>query len=121
MGGWDPILAADAGFQFGDPWGVGLAFLGLAAFAAVGALSHEHERAFSASLIYLGLGALAAVALAILGIDWVDPLQDAELLEHAAELAVIVALFSTGLKVERAPRWREWNTVTRLLAIAMPA
>ena len=58
-----PPLAADTGFHFGDPWAVGLAFLGLAVFAAIGALSHEHERAFSASLIYLGLGVVAAVAI----------------------------------------------------------
>jgi len=116
-----PFLAADTGLKLGDPWGIGFAFLGLAVFAALGALSHEHERAFSASLIYLGLGVVAAAAIAILGIGWIDPLEDAKLIEHAAELAVIIALFSTGLKVERALRWREWSTVTRLLVIGMPA
>ena len=90
-------------------------------FAAVGALSHEHERAFSASLIYLGLGVLAAAAIAAFGIGWIDPVQDATLLEHVTELAVVIALFSTGLRVERALRWRQWSTVTRLLAIGMPA
>jgi sodium/hydrogen antiporter len=90
-------------------------------FAAIGALSHEHERAFSASLIYLGLGVVAAAGLTALGIGWIDPVQDATLLEHVTELAVVIALFSTGLKVERALRWREWSTVTRLLAIGMPA
>jgi len=93
----------------------------VAVFAAVGALSHEHERAFSASLIYLGLGVLAAIALAVFGIGWLDPLEDSTLLEHITELAVVIALFSTGLKVERALRWRQWSTVTRLLAIGMPA
>jgi NhaP-type Na+/H+ or K+/H+ antiporter len=34
---------------------------------------------------------------------------------------VVIALFSTGLKLERALRWREWSTVTRLLVIGMPA
>ena len=34
---------------------------------------------------------------------------------------MVIALFSTGLKVERALRWREWSTVTRLLVIGMPA
>jgi NhaP-type Na+/H+ or K+/H+ antiporter len=104
-----PPLAVDVGLQLGDPSGIGLTFLGLAVFAAIGALSHEHERAFSASL-----------ALGVLDIGWVDPLEDASLIEHAAELAVIIALFSTGLKLERALRWREWSTVTRLLVIGMP-
>jgi NhaP-type Na+/H+ or K+/H+ antiporter len=116
-----PPLAADVGFTFADPWALGLTFLGLAVFAAIGALSHEHERAFSASLIYLGLGVVAAVALALAGADWLDPLQDTSLVEHVTELAVVIALFSAGLKVDRALRWRDWSTVTRLLAIGMPA
>ena len=62
-------------------------------FAAVGALSHQRERAFSAALIYLGLGIVAAVGLAALGVRWLDPVQDATLLEHVTELAVVIALF----------------------------
>ena len=93
----------------------------MAVFAAVGALSHERERAFSASLIYLGLGIVGAAGLAAFGVRWLDPVADAGFLEHVTELAVVIALFSTGLKVERALRWREWSTVTRLLAIGMPA
>jgi len=113
-------LAADVGFSFADPWAVGVAFLGLAVFAAIGALSHEHERAFSASLIYLGLGLVGAVGVWLLDIRWLNPVEDATLLEHVTELAVVIALFSTGLKVERKLRWREWSTVTRLLVIGMP-
>jgi NhaP-type Na+/H+ or K+/H+ antiporter len=60
------------------------------------------------------------VIIGVLDVPWVDPVADAELFEHAAELAVIVALFAAGLKVERALHWREWGTVARLLAIAMP-
>jgi sodium/hydrogen antiporter len=99
---------------------VALLFAGVAVFAAVGALSHQRERAFSASLIYLGLGVLAAAIIGVFDVAWVDPVADAELFEHAAELAVIVALFAAGLKVERALDWREWGTVTRLLVFAMP-
>src|SRR3954447_2566220 len=83
-------------------------------------MSHEHERAFSASLIYLGLGALAALGIEVLDIAWVDPLGDAKLIEHVAEVALIFALFSSGLKLDRRLRWREWSSVARLLAIAMP-
>ncbi|HKG64200.1 MAG TPA: cation:proton antiporter [Solirubrobacteraceae bacterium] len=108
------------GLSLADPWTVGLAFLGLAVFAAVGALSHEHERAFSASLIYLALGVVGAVGLSAFDVRWLDPVRDAGLLEHVTELAVVIALFSTGLKVERRLRWREWSTVTRLLVIGMP-
>ena len=47
------LLAAERGFSAADPYAIGLLFLGIAVFAAVGALSHQHERAFSASLVYL--------------------------------------------------------------------
>src|SRR6185503_1488070 len=67
------------GLSPAEPWAVGLAFIGLAVFAAVGALSHQRERAFSASLIYLGLGVIGAAGLAALGVRWLDPVQDAPL------------------------------------------
>jgi len=113
-------VAASPGFSFADPWALGLLFLGVAVFAAVFALSHEHERAFSASLIYLGLGLVAAGALTLLGVDRIDPVADATLLEHATELAVIVALFSAGLKLDRVFTWRSWGSVVRLLGVTMP-
>ena len=94
-------FAADTGFSFGDTYATGLLFLGLAVFAAIGALSHQRERAFSASLIYLGLGVSAAVATTVLGLGWLEPLGDAELVQRAAELAVVIALFSAGLKLDR--------------------
>jgi sodium/hydrogen antiporter len=113
-------VAADTGFSFADPFALGLLFVGIAVFAAVGALSHQHERAFSASLIYLGLGVAASIATSLLGIGWLEPLKDAEVVERAAELAVIIALFSAGLKIDRPFNTRAWGTVGRLLAIAMP-
>jgi sodium/hydrogen antiporter len=113
-------LAADTGFTFADTFPLGLLFIGLAVFAAVGAMSHEHERAFSASLIYLGLGAVAAAAIQILDLGWLDPFEDEKVIEHIAEIALIFALFSSGLKLDRALRWSEWSSVVRLLALAMP-
>lgn len=89
-------------------------------FAAIGALSHERERAFSASIIYLGLGAAAAVVITLTGIQWVDPLEDYKLIEVLTELAIVIALFGTGLKLDRPLDWESWGGVARLLVIAMP-
>jgi NhaP-type Na+/H+ or K+/H+ antiporter len=113
-------LAAERGFDFADPLAIGLVFCGLAVFAAIGALSHEHERAFSASIIYLGLGAGAAVVIQLAGVDWVDPLADEKLIERLAEFAVVIALFGTGLKLEEPFARRSWGSVARLLLVAMP-
>ena len=115
-----PVLGAERGFAFADPYAIAIAFAGLAVFAAVGALSHEHERAFSASLIYLVLGLGAATIIDILGVRWIDPFEDAVVIERLAEFAVIVALFGAGLKLERALDPRVWGSVARLLGIVMP-
>ena len=114
------LLAAEPGFSFADPWSLGLIFLAVSLFAAIGALSHQQERSFSPSLVYLGLGALAAVGLWLLGIDGIDPTQDTALLEHVTELAVVVAVFSTGLRLGRADNPRVWGHVVKLLVLVMP-
>ena len=113
-------FAAESGFSAGDPHAIGLLFLGLAFFAAVAALSHQHERAFSASLIYLGLGIAAASVIDLLDVTWLHPIDDAELLESVSELAIVIALFGTGLKLDRPIGLRSWSIVWRLLGVAMP-
>ncbi|MGI8781610.1 MAG: cation:proton antiporter [Solirubrobacteraceae bacterium] len=113
-------FAADTGFSFADPFAVGILFIGFAVFAAVGALSHQHERAFSASLIYLVLGCCAAAVIDVSGVGWIDPIADVSLVDHLTEVAVIVALFSAGLKLDRPLTWRAWGTTVRMLLVAMP-
>ncbi len=114
------LVAAEKGFSFSEPYAIGLLFCGVAVLAAIGALSHQHDRAFSASLIYLGLGVGSAVVIQVLGVDWLDPISDAELLQRVSELAIVIALFATGLKLDRPLMWRSWSGVGRLLVIAMP-
>jgi NhaP-type Na+/H+ or K+/H+ antiporter len=114
------FAAADIGFTFADPLAVGLVFIGFAVFAAVGALSHQRERAFSASLIYLLLGLGAAAVIDVAGLAWVDPIEDAALIDHLTEIAVIIALFSAGLKLDRPLTPRAWGSTARLLLLAMP-
>ncbi len=116
----DGLVAAGPGLDWADPYAAGLLVVGLAVFAAVGALSHQAERAFTASLIYLAIGLSAAAAIGLSGIEWLTPRQDAELIERLSELAVVIALFSTGLKLDRVLRLSEWASVVRLLVITMP-
>lgn len=114
------LAAAERGFSFADPFALTVTFVGVAVLVAIGALSHQRERAFSASVVYLLLGLGSAAVIGLAGFGWVDPVEEPGVLEHMAEIAVIVALFSAGLKVERSLRSWEWTSVARLLLIAMP-
>ena len=114
------VFAFSIGFDFGDRYALVLGFVGIAVLAAIGALSHQHRKAFSAALIYLGLGLFAAALLHWGEANWLDPFEDASTLKHVAEFALIVALFSTGLKLDRRLGWRAWSSVARLLVIVMP-
>ena len=114
-------MAAALGLSLGDSYALALVFVGIALCAAIGALSHQHERAFSASVIYLGLGLVAAVGIHLLGGRRVDPIDDAAVVGHVAELALLVAVFTAGLKVERRLGLREWRSVALLVGLVMPA
>ena len=114
------LLAAEPGFSFADIYPIGLAFCAVAVFVAIAALSHQDERAFSASVIYLGLGLIAALTIELLGLDWIEPIADASILERLSELALIIALFGTGLKLDRPLTRDAWAGVGRLLLVAMP-
>lgn len=114
------LLGAARGFEFGDVYALGLLFAGVVLFAATLSLSRQQESAFTSAVIYLALGAVASLGLHGLGVALLDPLDDAELIERVAEFAVIVALFASGLRLDRALSWRRWNSTVRLIAVAMP-
>ena len=71
----------------------------------------------TAPMLYLGVGAL----LGPLGFSLlvVNPIQSATLLEHAAEIAVIVSLFTTGLKLRVPLRDKLWEMPVRLAFVSM--
>jgi NhaP-type Na+/H+ or K+/H+ antiporter len=116
-----PLAVAQAEFWFGGPYLLALAAAGLILFVALGALSHAHERPFSAALIYLVIGLV--VDAIVRGTDLskgLDPIGNHVFLERASTLAMIVALFTTGMRIRRPPRHPGWLAPLRLLGIAMP-
>jgi sodium/hydrogen antiporter len=115
-----PILSLAPGWHAGDAYALLLLGVGAAVLAGAVAVAHEHERAFSASIVYVALGALGAVAMAVLGIAPLDPLRDHAVLERLSELALVVAVFSSGLTVERHVSRRSWRSIATLLAVVMP-
>ena len=71
----------------------------------------------STAMIYLAIG-VAAGPFALDLFD-IDPIREAALLERIAELAVLVSLFASGLKL--SPSWNEghWQIPARLAFISM--
>ena len=71
------------------------------------------------AVLYLLIG--AGVGPLGLGLVRLDPLKDAGLLELLTELAVIVSLFTAGLKLRDPIRSRRWRRPVRLAFVSMTA
>lgn len=73
----------------------------------------------SVSLLYLGAGVL--VGPHGLGLLVIDPLTESPLVERLAEVAVILSLFSAGLKMRTPFADRRWRLPLRLATVSMAA
>ena len=72
---------------------------------------------FTATIIYLGLG--AALGPLGMGLFRMDPQIHARGLEHVAEIAVLISLFTTGLKLRVPLREKIWWIPIRLAFFSM--
>jgi NhaP-type Na+/H+ or K+/H+ antiporter len=116
----EPLLSASRGFQFGDLYPLVLLGVGVGAVTAIAALSRQHDRAFSPAIVYLVMGAGASSILQALGVPLLEPLEDARIIERAAEFAVIIALFSAGMRLDRPFSRAGWSSTMRLIIGVMP-
>lgn len=78
------------------------------------------DRAITAPMLMLGVGALGGLVIGPTGLRAVSPLSHPAVIGHLAELCVIVALMGVGLAIDRPLNWRTWGSTWRLLLIAMP-
>jgi sodium/hydrogen antiporter len=117
----EPLIARAPGWAWEPGLYEVLLFVG-GAVILVGAvlLSVQRGRPFSAALVYLLVGIVGGLVLRVIGVSWYDPVDDAQLFARVAEVAVIVSLFGTGVKLDRPLSWRAWRTTALLLAVAMP-
>jgi hypothetical protein len=116
------VLAfAPDSISFGSSLGLAFLLLGFALFAGIAALSHDRERAFSSAMIYLGLGAAAGAVVRYGGVGRLaSPLHDHEAVKLITDGALVLALFSTGMRIRRGAGAREWELTLRLIVLAMP-
>lgn len=116
-----PALAADPGFHPGShPEVLVFVLAGAGLLIATIALSNQGGRTFTSAMVYLLLGGVAATAIPVLGGSPFDPIADASVLEHLTEVVAIIALFGTGMAVDRPLSWGAWRHALRLLLFAMP-
>lgn len=101
-----------------DLYDLVLALLGLTVLG-VGLLPrYVEEMPLSKPILYIAFGFL--VFRLPLGVPAPDPLLQGAMAERLTELGVIIALMTAGLKLDRRPGLREWESAWRLLTITMP-
>jgi NhaP-type Na+/H+ or K+/H+ antiporter len=71
----------------------------------------------SAAMLYLGVG--VAVSPVGLGLLKLDALKNAVLLERLTEVAVLVSLFTAGMKLEFRFKDRRWRVPVQLATVSM--
>ncbi len=72
---------------------------------------------FTSATIYLGIGLLLGPLL--LGLFSIDMVGQAPVLEVVAEIAVLISLFSAGIKMPVPFTWSRWMPAIRLAWLAM--
>ena len=101
------------------PYHVVLAALGACIIVAfwIPRFFSGREPAASALLIITGVVAFTFIP----GMPTaIDPRTSPRIWEYVSELAVIVALFGTGLRIDNLTSYRRWQPTVRLLLVAMP-
>lgn len=102
-----------------DPYHVALSALGAGIIIAywLPRFLSGREPAASALLILIGAATFSLVP----GMPAAfDPRTTPALWERLSELAVIVALFGTGLRIDSLGNYAKWKPTIRLLVVAMP-
>jgi NhaP-type Na+/H+ or K+/H+ antiporter len=101
------------------PYHVALAIIGASIILAfwLPRFVSGREPASSALLIVAGMVGFTLVP----GMPQaIDPRVAPKIWEYASELAVIVALFGTGLRIDNLTSYKRWQPTMRLLVVAMP-
>ena len=60
------------------------------------------------------------VGFDVLDVAPLDPLQGSRVAERISELAILLAVFTAGLSIERVVSVRQWRAVAMLLVVVMP-
>jgi len=109
---------ADAFFGL-SPNHILMAAVGAAVFVAYFLPRLPFLRATSSSALLMLLGLLTFSLIPGMPAA-LDPTAAPQLWEITSEIAVIVVLFATGLRIDNVSSWARWRPTVRMLLIAMP-
>ena len=105
-------------FELLDLYDLILVIVGLVIFGAGLLPRYVEKLPLSRPILLIAFGFL--VFWLPLGIPAPDPIAQGTMAERLTELGVILALMTAGLKLDRVPGLRTWESTWRLLAITMP-
>lgn len=72
---------------------------------------------FTSAIIYLAVGIVLGPT--VLGLFYFDPIEQSALLELLTEIAVLISLFSAGVKMPVPVTWPKWRGPVRLAWVSM--
>lgn len=72
---------------------------------------------FTSAIIYLAVGIILGPM--VLGIFYFDPIEQSAKLELFTEIAVLISLFSAGVKMPVPVKWPAWRAPVRLAWVSM--
>lgn len=91
---------------------IGLVFIFMALAASI-----LKRLPLTTSILYLAVGFVAGPA--VLGLSHFDPIENSRLLERVTEVAVVISLFTAGLKLRTPLSDNRWHLPARLASVSM--
>jgi sodium/hydrogen antiporter len=103
-----------------DSYHVGMVLVGLGLILAYWLPRFVSGREPAAAALVIGAGSITGLLLPDLA-QAIIPTKWPDYWEHVSEIALIIGLFGTGLRIDRLKSWENWKPTLRLLIFAMPA
>ncbi|MBG6077360.1 sodium:proton antiporter [Polaromonas sp. CG_9.11] len=100
-----------------NAFALGALLIGLLLIAMTMSSSYLSRLPLNAAMLYLGVG--VAVSPMGLGLLRLDALENKVLLERLTEIAVLISLFTAGMKLELPLRDRRWRIPVQLATVSM--
>jgi NhaP-type Na+/H+ or K+/H+ antiporter len=100
-----------------DPFTLACVIVGLVLIAMTMGRSYISRLPLSAGMLYLAVG--MAIGPWGMGLLRLNPFTDAELIERLTEVAVLISLFTSGMKLDLPLKDKRWRIPVQLASVSM--